>query len=342
MMKKFIYLFIFLCAKFLWGAPINMNLSNITIDDIKSFLYCRQSALENIKFLYTLRSSQPRYPENDYKAVVVFGKAGNKVGVEKISKMDNSEVLYHSLYFFDGERGYFWSPEMNSTTLFNFRPFAESRVGEYLLPFTDWGIGQSLIKTLEDDDYPEIVESYQKDNERYIVFKTNVHSYVKEDLKYLDKSKWSTLDKNKTVYKCVYNVDKNLITHRELYINEPCNIILDVEEAKEISPGVYFPIKVSSKSFEKKPDGTGFRVRGYGTIIIKNVSIEREEDLIGKVQFEIPRGAEILNNRTMEVSINGESYIADLSQEEKDSISVAKRLFGLSYQDLLNMMNEIE
>ena len=342
MKTRYLCFLMIFCVTSAYGDNMIINKTNITIDDIKSFLFCRESVLRNIKFIYTLRSEQPRYPEYNYKTIIVFGRAGNKVGVEKIFKEDVSNGIFRSMYFFDGEKGYYWAPKTNSITMFGFKPFAESRIGEYLLPFTDWSIGLPLTKTLEDDDDPEIVESYMKDNEQYVVFKTNVHSYVKEDLKYIDKSKWATLDQNKIVFKCVYDVNKNIITHRELYINEPCHIVLDVDETKEISPGVHFPIKVSSKSFEKNPDGNGFRVRGYGTTVFRNVILCKEEDSVDAISFELPRGAEVYNNHTREISISGESRIRELPQEEIDTLSVARRLFGLSYQDLVNMLGEIE
>jgi len=341
---KIIYFcfFIIFCIKSVLSENFMTNKNNITIEDIKSFLYCKERVLQNIKFIYTTRGNQPRYPEYNSKSVVVLGKWGNKLGGERIYKQDVSDEIYHSLYFFDGEKGYFWGPKTNSVTLYSFTPVAMSKVGEYMAPLMEWTTSQTLVKTLEDDDNPEIIKTYEKDGDYYVDFKCNLHAYDKDDMKKMDKSKWVAIDTNKIVFKCDYNLSKNIVTHREFYINEPLHYVKDVEEMMEISPGICFPIKIISKGFEKNPDGSGFRVRGYGIDVFRNVTLCKEEDLVNAISFEIPRGAQVYNNHTREISINGESRINNLPQEEIEALSVAKRLFGLSYQDLLNMLDEIE
>ena len=342
MKTRYLCFLMILCITFVYGETMIINKTNITIEDVKFFLYHKESVLQNIRFIYTIRSIQPRYPEYNSKSVVVLGKCGNKLGGERIYKQDVSDEIYHSLYFFDGEKGYFWAPKTNSITLFSFTPVAMSKVGEYIAPLMEWTTSQTLVKTLEDDDNPEIIKTYEKDGDFYVDFKCNLHAYDKDDMKKMDKSKWVAIDKNKIVFKCDYNLSKNIVTHREFYINEPLNYVRDVEEMMEISSGVYFPLKITEKSFEKNNKGEGFRVRGYGTYAYRNVALCNEKDLVDAISFQIPRGANVYNNHTKEISINGESYISNLPQEEIEALSVAKRLFGLSYQDLLNMLNEIE
>jgi len=335
------FLMIF-CITFAYGENMIINKTNITIEDIKFFLYHKESVLKNIRFIYTIRSVQPRYPEYNYKSVVVLGKWGNKLGGERIYKQDVSDEIYHSLYFFDGEKGYFWGPKTNSITLFSFTPVAMSKVGEYMAPLMEWTTSQTLVKTIEDDDNPETIKTYEKDGDFYVDFKCNLHAYDKDDMKKMDKSKWVAIDTNKIVFKCDYNLSKNIVTHREFYINEPLHYVRDVDEMVEISSGVYFPLKITEKSFEKNNKGDGFRVRAYGTIVFRNVALCEEENLVDAISFQIPRGANVYNNHTREISINGESYISNLPQEEIEALSVAKRLFGLSYQDLVKMFDEIE
>jgi len=330
-----------LCLKLVYGDEEIKNKLNVTIEDVKTYAEQRSNGLKNIKFLYIHKNVQQRNPEWNYKQIVLVGKVENKVCIEEIAKYENDPQLVYRVYFFDGKKGYSWDPATNICGLNPFKPFAESHIGYYMLSLLDWTASQPLTKTLKDDDFPEIIESYEKDNEKYVVFKCNLLPYDKDDLKYMDKSELPPPEKDINVFKYVYNISKNMPMYQEFFIKGKIQYSKEVDESLELSPGVYFPVKITAKGYEKKPDGKEFQVRGISTIIFKNVSLGDEEELLKAITFEIPSGAKIINTRSREESINGDTYIEKLPQEEIDSRLLSKKLFGLSYQDLLNMLNEI-
>jgi len=332
---------IVLCLKSVYGDEEIKNKLNVTIDDVKTYAEQRSNDLKNIKFLYTHKSVQPRNPEWNYKRIVIIGKVRDKVSAEEIKKNENYPID-HSLYFFNGEKAYSWTPDKNTVGFNPVKILAESRIGYYMSSLLDWTASQPLTKTLKDDDYPEIIESYEKDNEKYVVFKCNLLPYDKDDLKHIDKSKWPPKEKDIYVFKYVYNISKNMPVYQEFYIKEKIQYSKDVDESLELPTGVYFPVKITAKGYEKDPNGKEFRVRGISTFIFKNVSLGDEEKLLKDITFEVPSGAKIINTQSREESINGDTYVEKLPQEEIDSHLLSKRLFGLSYQDLLNMMNEME